>query len=104
MLKRADDAVNILSHYRASSAPSILVELVKSWLAPIDLTNPNAWRNEMAGIANSHTKVRRECPLPAEMAVAQRLSQTEVFASEPYSCDARTPNCTSPGGRTKTQP
>jgi hypothetical protein len=30
------------------SAPSILVELVKSWLAPIDLKDAKAWRKEMA--------------------------------------------------------
>jgi len=57
MLKRAGDAVNILSYYGERSAPSILVELVTSWLAPTDLTNAKAWRNEMAGVADPHTKL-----------------------------------------------
>jgi hypothetical protein len=31
MLKRADDAVNFLSRYRARSAASILVKAAKAW-------------------------------------------------------------------------
>ena len=40
-----------------------LVELVKSWLAPIDLKDAKAWRNEIASAADPRTKARRECPL-----------------------------------------
>jgi hypothetical protein len=69
-------------------------------LAPIDLTNAKAWRNEWRELL-----IRiRNCPLLSRNGGGSAGSQTEVFASAPYNGDTVLSNYPSPRGRPKTRP